>query len=61
VLIINVGNVSFIPVAAIPKEYVPIFKNTPLPVVIVNNKPFVPTQKDKVESIVIGEIKYVPV
>jgi hypothetical protein len=41
--------------------YVPIFKNTPLPVVIVNNKPFVPTQKDKVDSVVIGDIKYVPV
>jgi len=60
-LIINVGNVSYIPVTAIPKEYVPIFKNTPLPVVIVNNKPFVPTQKDKVDSVVIGDIKYVPV
>jgi len=42
VLVINAGNYSYIPVASIPKNYIPIYRNTPTPVVIVSNTPYVP-------------------
>jgi hypothetical protein len=42
VIIINQGNVSYIPEASIPKNYIPIYRNTPTPVVIVSNTPYVP-------------------
>lgn len=42
VLVIKKGNYSYIPEASIPKNYIPIFRNTPTPVVIVSNTPYVP-------------------
>lgn len=42
-MIIIAGNVSYIPVAAIPESYISIFLNIPLPVAIVSNTPYVPT------------------